>query len=187
MDIVISDSDDVAKPFIERINVVQGDIAEQDVGAIATVLPRNLDFSGGINGSIAKAAGYDVDGFILENIYKPKPMEVYALPGGNLPARTLLVGIMPYYRAEFDRQERDLCNVVRRIMELARCMLITKIAFPPLASGRKVFPKRKAARLIVQGITDRMHDSIEEVRLVCPDEETYCIYEDRLSSLEFQG
>ena len=182
MDIVISESGEVTKPFIERIIVAQGNIEDQDTEAVAIVVPRNLDFCGGINSSVAEAAGYDIDGFILENIYKPRPMEVYALPGGKLAARNILIGIMPYYRTEFDRQERDLGNVVRNIMELARCMLVSRIAIPPLASGNKVFPKRKATRLIVQGVMDRMHESMEEVRLVCPDEKTYDVFKERLSS-----
>ncbi len=184
MNIVIPESGNVAKSFIECFTLAQGNIAQQDVDAIATVIPRNMDFCGSINRSIAKAAGYDVDAFILENIYKPKPMEVYSLPGGALPAKNILVGVMPYYRCDIDRQDRDLINISRRIMELARCMLVSRIAFPPIASGSKVFPKKKAARLIMQGITDRMHDGFEEVRFVCPDEKTFQVFDERLSSFE---
>jgi O-acetyl-ADP-ribose deacetylase (regulator of RNase III) len=184
MGIVISESEQGAKPFIECVTLSLGNIADQDVDAIAMVIPRNLDFCGGINRSIAQAAGYDVDGFILENIYKPTPMEVYALPGGNLPAKNILVGILPYYRSEFDRQDRDLSNIVRKIMELARCMLVSRVAIPPLASGRKVFPKQKATRLIVQGVMDRMYDAVEEVHFVCSDEKSFQIFDERLSSLE---
>lgn len=184
MGIVISESGGAAKSFIERITLAHGNIADQDVDAIAMVIPRNLDFCGGINTAIGQAAGYDIDGFILENIYKPTPMEVYALPGGSLPAKHILVGVLPYYRSEFDRQDRDLSNIVRKIMELARCMLVSRIAIPPLASGRKVFPKKKATRLIIQGVVDRMYDGVEEVRFVCSDEKSFQIFDERLSSLD---
>ncbi len=183
MSILISDSGEVAKPFIERFTLAQGNIADQDVDAIAMVIPRNLDFCGGINRAIGKAAGYDVDGFILENIFKPKSMEVYALPGGDLPAKNILVGVLPYYRSDIDRQDRDVTVIARRIMELARCMLVSKIAIPLFASGGKVFPKKKAARLIVQGVMDRMYDGIEEVRFVAPDEKSFQAFDERLSSL----
>ena len=183
MSIVIPDSGDEAKPFVERVTLAQGNIVDQEVDAIAMVVPRTLDFCGGINGAIGQAAGYDVDSFILENIYKPKAMEVYALPGGDLPAKNIFVGIMPYYRSDIDRQDRDISIIVRRIMELARCMLVSRIAIPPIASGGKVFPKKKAARLIVQGVMDRMYDGVEEVRFVCPDEKSFQAFDERLSSL----
>ncbi|MCK5374022.1 MAG: macro domain-containing protein [Alphaproteobacteria bacterium] len=187
MTIEISDSYDMAKPFIERIMVVPGDITKQDVDAIAIVVPRNLDFCGGINDSVAQAAGYDVDSFILENIYKPRPMEVYALPGGDLPARNIFVGIMPYYRTEFDRRESDLGNVVRNIMDLARCMLVKRIAFPPLLSGHKGFPKAKVARTIIQGVCDRGQDDVEEVLFVCPDDNALSLFEERLCVIGRSG
>ena len=180
---MISDSGDEAKPFVERVTLAQGNIVDQEVDAIAMVVPRTLDFCGGINVAIGQAAGYDVDSFILENIYKPKAMEVYALPGGDLLAKNIFVGIMPYYRSDIDLQDRDISVIVRRIMELARCMLVSRIAIPPIASGGKVFPKRKAARLIVQGVMDRMYDGVEEVRFVCPDEKSFQAFDERLSSL----
>ena len=150
---------------------MQGDITEQEVGAIAILLPQTLDYRGSINESVMDACGHNLDEFILSNIYKPKVGEVYALPAFDLPAKHILVGIMPHYRTEFDMNEGHLSGVVRRIMELARCMLLESIAFPPLSSGRDGFPKAKAARLVAQGITDRMEESFEDVRIICSDKE----------------
>lgn len=183
MSIVISESSGEAKAFIDRINLVQGSIVEQGVDVLAMVMPRNLDFCGGINEAIARGAGYDVDGFILDNIYRPDIAKVYALPGGELAAENILLGIIPYYRSDIDIQERDLLNAVRSIMEIAGSLSFRSIAFPPLASGRKLFPKRKAARLIIKGIIERMHEGMEEVRLVCLDQDSYAIFEERLSSI----
>jgi len=61
--------------------------------------------------------------------------------------------------------------------------LVSRIAFPPLASGGKVFPKKKAARLLVQGVMDRMYDAVEEVRFVAKDGKSFQAFDDRLSSL----
>lgn len=144
------------------------------------MVPQNLDFKGSINESIQRAAGYDVDSFILENIYKPKIGEVYALPGGDIAAKHILVGIMPHYRTDFDRNESDLSAVMRKMMELARCMLFSSVAVPPLGSGRKGFAKAKAARLVVHGIHDRMHEGLEEVRIICNDENSLPIFTSKL-------
>lgn len=180
MKLVISNSGEVSKPFIERINLIQCNIVDQDTDAIAMVVPQNLDFSGSLNEAIAAAAGYDLDGFILDNIYKPRAGEVYALPGGDLPAKHIMLGIMPYYRTEFDRRESDLSGVVRKIMEVARCMLLTSISIPPISSGRHGYPKPKAARLICQGINERMQESMDEVRIICPDPKSVEIFDAKL-------
>ncbi len=150
---------------------MQGDITEQDVDAIAIIIPQTLDYRGSINMSVMQACGHDLDEFILENIYKPRIGEVYALPAFGLPARHILVGIMPHFRTEFDMNDSHLSGIVRRVMELARCMLLERIAFPPIGSGYNGFPKPRAARLVVKGIIDRMEESFEEIRIVCTDKE----------------
>lgn len=175
---MISETDNIAKSFM---SLVRGNIVQQEVDAVATLIPQNFDFKGGINDSLAEAAGYDVDAFILENIYKPQPMDVYALPGGDLSAQHIFVGIMPYYRTDFDLQERDLINIARQIMDLSRCMLVKRLAFPPIGSSRKLFPKRKAARLLIKGVSERMHNSIKEVRFVCQDEKSHMAFEETLN------
>lgn len=180
MEIVISNSGHASKPFLERITLVQGDIAQQAVDAIAIVMPQNLDFKGKINERVREACGHDLDEFILENIFRPRAGDVYALPAFNLPAKHILLGIMPHYRSEFDMNEAHLSGISRKFMEIARSMLLKTVAFPPIASGKKAFPKPKAARLMIQGITDRFDEGFEEVRLVCPDAQVVEIFRHKL-------
>ena len=177
---IVSKTGHIANPFLERITVIGGDITEQEVDALAIAIPQNLDFKGRVNLAVQKAAGYDMDAFILENIFKPKVGEVYAIPAGDLPVRHVLVAIMPYYRTEFDRQEKHLASAVRRIMELARCMLLSRIAIPALYSGKNGFQKAKAARLISSGIVDRLEESFEEVRIVCTSKEMFDAFHHKL-------
>ena len=109
------------------------------------------------------------------------------MPAFNLPAKHILVGILPHYRTEFDMNPSHLSSVIRRVMELARCMLLTSIAFPPLASGRHGFPKAKSARLVCQGITDRLEESFEDVRIVCSNDQMFGIYDGKLRVLGWDG
>lgn len=187
MKLLISNSGEVSKPFIERIQLIHGDITQQDTDAIAMVIPQDLKFGGSINSAINDACGYDLDEFILEHIYKPSVGEVYALPSGDLNVKHILVGVMPYYRTEFDHNDSHLSGAVRRIMELARCMLLSSIAFPPLFSGKSGFPKPKAARLVAQGINDRMQETFEDVRIVCSDEKSIEIFDRKLRILGWNG
>lgn len=186
MKVVISNSGVVTKPFLERIQLIQEDICAQNCDAITTIIPQNLAFGGRLNAQIAQFCGYDLDAFIINNVYKPKVGEVYALPGGELPVKHILLGVMPHFRTEFDMNEAYLSNVVRNMMDLARCMLLTDIAFPALCAGKGGYPKAKAARLVVQGITDRMQESFETIRVVVDDPETSRIFSDKLSVIGWQ-
>lgn len=187
MDIVISNSGQARKPFLNKIRLVKGNIVEQESEAIATVLPKNLEYVGSLNRAIFEAAGYKLDRFILEHIYKPKVGDVYAVPGFDLKAPNVLIGIMPYFRTDFDKSEHYLTNCTRKIMELACRMGLRSISFPPIAAGKHGYPRAKAARLIVQGIVDRMDPSINEVRIVCPDDKIFMDFQHKLSTIGWQS
>lgn len=144
------------------------------------IIPQNLSFEGQISAALNDACGYDLDEFILNHIYKPRSGEVYALPGGDLPARHIFVGVVPRYRSKFDMKESDLAQITRKMMELGRCMLLNSLAFPAIGSGKGMFPKAKAARLIIQGVSERMEETIEDVRLVCHSTETEKVFEQKL-------
>jgi O-acetyl-ADP-ribose deacetylase (regulator of RNase III) len=62
-------------------------------------------------------------------------------------------------------------------------MCLRSIAFPLLAAGKEGYPEAKAARLIVQGITERLDDNIEDVRIVCPEAPMVNVFYERLSSI----
>jgi O-acetyl-ADP-ribose deacetylase (regulator of RNase III) len=71
-------------------------------------------------------------------------------------------------------------HACRKALETAREMSLKSLSIPPLASGKHGYPKPRAARLIVQGIDDRLDGSLDEVRIVCRAAETLRIFRDRL-------
>lgn len=166
-----------------RIKLAQGDITRQDVDAIVSVLPQNLEYSGTLNASILAAAGGKLDEFVLEHIYKPRPGDIYAVPGFNLPCRHILFCILPHWRSDFDREDKHLLIACRKAMELTRAMCLRSIAFPPLATGKHGYPIQKTARLMVSAVLERMEESIEEVRIVCPDEKAAGVFRERLLAM----
>ncbi len=181
---VIPDTPKRANPYLERIRLVRGSITEQDVDAIVTLMPQNLEYRGELNARILKEAGASVDAFVLENIYRPNPGDIYSVPGFDLPCRHIFFCIVPVWRDDFDRTQRQLLNVARRAMETAREMGLSTIAFAPIGSGRRGFPKPRAARLILKGIAERMHVSIREVRIVARTDETLAIFQERLDKMK---
>ena len=181
MDIVITEPGKPSNPFLDRIKIIRGNIIEQDADAIVTLLPQTLEYRGEINGAILKACGEQLDEFVLQHVMQPVFGDIYAVPGFNLRCKHVFFCIVPPWRADFDRDDRYLLNSCRRAMELAHEMQLKTIAFPPLGSGKNSFPKARAARLLVQGITDRLDQHIDEVRIVCLKEETLGHYRDRVA------
>lgn len=180
MTIVITDPNRRSNPYINRITLVQGDITRQKIDAIVTFIPQNLEYRGEINAAILTGAGGGLDEFVLENIYKPRPGDIYAVPGFDLPCRHIFFCIVPRWRDDIDRQDRYPLNACRRAMETAHEMGLKSIAFPPLGSGRRGFPKSRAARLILQGICERLDDDFKEIRIVARTEKTLEVFRERL-------
>lgn len=182
MDIVISDYSGASNPYINKIKLVLGDISKQDVDAVVSLIPKSLEIYGHINKSILRAAGNELDSFIVDNIYQPKAGDIYALPAFNMPCKNIIFAVRPEWRSDFEREDKHLVMCVRKSMVLAKCMLLNTIAFPPLASGQGGFPKPRAARILIQSILDRLDEPMDEVRIVCPDQKTFDIYKDRLTA-----
>jgi len=168
-------------PFIDRITLVMGDITEQDdVDAIVSTIPADLDCSGKLNTSLIEKAGEQLDEFILENIYKPQPGDVFAVPPFNLPVKHIIYTVTPDWRDDLNRESPSLLRCYRRPMRMARNMNLKSMAFPALGTGTFTFPHDRAARLAVEGILARMDEKFDEIRIVCNDKKLYDVFRKRL-------
>jgi len=163
--------------------MVQGDITRQKIDAIVTFIPQNLEYRGEINVAILDAAGGGLDQFILENIFKPRVGDVYTVPGFNLPCKHVFFCVVPVRHDDIDRPDKYLINATRKAMEAASAMRLKTIAFPPIGSGKRGFPKPRAARLILQGISERLDGSFEEVRIVARTASTLNVFKERLKAI----
>lgn len=174
-------SDVIAEPFprsnrhlINRIRLIEGDLlAQHDVDAIVGSVPSTLDVSGSLNQAIIKAAGQQIDDFIVEHIFRPRPGDVFAVPPFGLRVKHILFVVTPTWHDGIDREDRDLVRCYRGAMQLAHRMNLKKIAFPALGTGTRKYPIKRATRLGIQGIMDRLDENFKEVRLVCNRREQY--------------
>lgn len=169
---------------LPRIRLVQGKIEEQAADAIVSVLPQDLEWRGSVNAAIHKAAGENLDHFVLEHIYKPMVGDVYAVPGFALKARHVIFCVMPVWRTDIDRTDRHLVMAARKAVETAHSMNLRSVAFPPLASGGRGYPPSRAARLLIQGIYERMYAVPMDVSIVCPDAELIDLYKEKLAGVQ---
>lgn len=187
MNTVITEPPRRANPYLDRIKLVQGDITQQDTEAVLSLIPQDLEYRGEVNHALLEAAGEQLDEFILGNILEPRPGDVYAVPGFNLKCKHILFCVVPVWRTDFDRHDKYLLNACRKAIETLWEMSLTSLSIPPLGSGKHGYPKPRAARLIVQGVLDRIDENVEEVRLTCKKEETFKIFEERLRQVGWSG
>lgn len=187
----VPDATDPSNPYhhlMRRIRLIEGDITKQaDVDAIVTALPVTLDTGGSLNQSIFQAAGSGFDDLVLENIYRPRAGDVFALPGLGLPVKHILFSITPLWGSGTSGEDRDLLRCYRGLLEQAERMNLTSLALPALGVGRGKFPVQRAARLALQALRERMPEQLKEIRIVCNRKETFNAFAERLNLMANQN
>lgn len=143
--------------------------------------------AGALNRSILAAAGQEIDDFILEHIFKPRPGDIFSVPGFALPVDNVMFTVTHPWRDNLHSEERDLLRCFRRPMKLAIRRRWQRIAFPALGTGEKSFPVKKAARLAVQAILQRIDPFFEDIYIVCNRDETFAAFEERLKAQGWRG
>lgn len=170
--------------LINRIRLIKGDITKQEgIDAIVSSIGVDMDSGGSLNQALIKAVDEKLDEFILENIFKPRPGDAFALPGMGLPVKHIIYVATPVWSAGGQREDRDLLRCYRHVMQMAHRMGLKSIAFPAIGTGKGVFPPERAARLALQGIMERQQGALDEIRIVCMREDVYNAFYRRLKQV----
>lgn len=138
-----------------------------------------LHMDRGLNRAVVEAAGAVFDEAILKHIYRPRVGDVYVLPGYGLPVPHVLVAVTPEWRGG-QVEDRDLVRCYRDLMDMAWRMNIERLAVPVIGTGKHQFALPRAARLTLQGLRERMPDSLKELRIVCGSNAAYTAFSERL-------
>ena len=150
------------------IDVLQGDLTDQDVDAIVNAANNDLELGGGVAGAIARAGGPAIQA----ECRKIGPIEVgdaAITTGGNLTARYVIhaASMRLGGRTSADSLRRS----TRRSLEIATERGLRSIAFPAVGTGIARFPLDDCARIMVEEVVAhaRARSSLEEVRFVLFD------------------
>jgi O-acetyl-ADP-ribose deacetylase len=159
------------------IELVLGDITEQEVDAIVNAANPGLLGGGGVDGAIHRAGGPS----ILEEcrlLGGCDPGGVKATSGGALPARHVLHAVGPIWRGGGAGESELLASCHRRAIELADELGCRSVAFPAISTGAYGYPVELAAPIAL-GATQSVladHPSVQSVRFVFRDEATLVTY-----------
>jgi O-acetyl-ADP-ribose deacetylase (regulator of RNase III) len=159
-----------------RIELIRGDITEQDVDAVVNAANSSLMGGGGVDGAIHRRGGPA----ILEECKRLRatdwpdglPTGQAALTtAGNLPARHVIHVVGPVYAKSEDRSHL-LASCYREALRVADEIGARTVAFPAVSAGIYGWPMDDAARIAITTVRDTP-SQVEEARFVLFGDEAY--------------
>lgn len=154
--------------MFKRIEVVEGDITQQQVDAIVNAANTTLLGGGGVDGAIHRAAGRE----LLEECEKLGGCptgEARLTRGFRLPAKWVIHTVGPVWRDGEHHEDELLANCYRNCFAIAEQKGFKTVAFPSISTGAYGFPMERAARIAVSEAKRFLEKNrtVEKVLLVC--------------------
>ena len=168
---------------VDRIQIIQGDITEEDVDAIVNAANTELILGTGVAGAIRRKGGPT----IIQECYDHGPVELGGVAltnGGNLKARFILHAAVMHLGGAPSRNSIETSFVNSLLM--AGKAQFKSLSVPALGTGVGGFPMDEAARILTQAAYRflKKNDYPEVVRFVLFDELAYRLFKDTFD-LEF--
>jgi O-acetyl-ADP-ribose deacetylase (regulator of RNase III) len=163
-----------------RIELVLGDITEQDVDAIVNAANQSLLGGGGVDGAIHRAAGSELL-VACQELGGCAIGDAKATVGFRLLAPCIIHAVGPVWQGGTAGEARLLASAYRRSMEVADEIGAYSVAFPAISTGAFGYPLLEATEIAVFSVLDAP-SAVKLVRFVCFDEATYEVYQRVLAS-----
>jgi O-acetyl-ADP-ribose deacetylase len=150
-----------------RIELVRGDITQQDVDAIVNAANSSLLGGGGVDGAIHRAGGPEIlaECRLLGGC---DTGDAKATTGGRLAARHVIHTVGPIWGGGNQGEDELLASAHRRSLEVAEEIGAHSVAFPAISTGIYGFPIERAAPIALRTAkeTSERLPGIELVRFV---------------------
>jgi len=164
------------------IELVIGDITEQEVDAIVNAANPTLLGGGGVDGAIHRAGGPSI---LAEcrGLGGCEPGDVKATGAGDLPVRHVLHAVGPIWHGGDAGEAELLASCHRRAIELAAELGDRTVAFPAISTGAYGYPVELAAPVAIAATQEAMNErpEVKLARFVFRDEQTLKHYEAALT------
>jgi O-acetyl-ADP-ribose deacetylase (regulator of RNase III) len=171
-----------------RIELVLGNIIEQQADAIVNAANTKLSGGGGVDGAIHRAAGKALlaacQRFPADKQGRRCPTgEVRVTEAGQLPARFVIHAVGPFYNARYaEKAERQLRQVHENILAAAVQQKCRTVALPAISTGAYRFPIKDAAAIALQTVAAflKQNGKPELVRFVLFKQAQFDVFRDAL-------
>jgi O-acetyl-ADP-ribose deacetylase (regulator of RNase III) len=162
------------------IELVQGDITEQDVDAVVNAANSSLLGGGGVDGAIHRRGGpailRECRALRASRYGKGLPTgQAVATTAGDLPARWVIHTVGPVYAKSVDRSDL-LASCYRESLRVADELEAVCVAFPAVSAGVYGWPVDDAARIAVTTVR-ATPTRVAEVRFVLFTPDVHAAFE----------
>ena len=169
------------------LELVQGDITQQDTEAIVNAANSSLLGGGGVDGAIHRAGGPEILAECRKLGGCPTG-DAKITTGGRLKAQYVIHAVGPvYWREGADRAAELLASAYRRSLQVAAENGVRSVAFPSISTGAYGYPIDEAAPIALQTVIDYLlaqeADTIRLVRFVLFGRQAYQVYQRALTQL----
>ncbi|MDD3627935.1 MAG: macro domain-containing protein [bacterium] len=160
----------------KKLQIVQGDLTEEDTDAIVNAANSHLSHGGGVAGAIVRKGGY----VIQEESNKKSPIptgKATFTSGGNLKSKYVIHAVGPVY-GEGD-EDRKLLSAINSSLKVAEDLNISSVSFPAVSSGIFGFPKERCAEIFINALDEYLLNKetcINLIRLCNIDAKTVEIF-----------
>lgn len=170
---------------MNKIQCINGDITSLQVDVIVNAANNSLMGGGGVDGAIHRVGGPQIldECMAIRKRQGGCPTgEAVITTAGNLKAKFVIHTVGPFWTGNSEEEEILLANAYRNSLVLAVGNLANTIAFPNISTGIYGFPKRRAAEIAIQEVSDFLgrDQSLDQVIFCCFDQENFEIYKAHL-------
>jgi O-acetyl-ADP-ribose deacetylase len=165
----------------QQLEIVQGDITEEQVDAIVNAANSHLAHGGGVAGAIVRKGGSEIQSESNEWVRQHGPVshdQPAYTRAGRLPTRYVIHAVGPVW-GDGD-EDQKLQRAIQGSLAMAELLELTSIAFPAISTGIFGFPVGRAARIfrdtIMAYFVRNPHSRLSLVRITLWDEETVRIF-----------
>jgi len=171
----------------QKVQIIEGDITEQEVDAIVNAANTSLLGGGGVDGAIHRAAGPE----LLEETRKIGGCptgEARVSKGYRLYAKWVIHTVGPVWAGGHRNEETLLTDCYRNSLQVAEDLGIESIAFPAISTGVYGFPMERATEIALGEARRFLETSkcLTKVVFVCFGNEALKIYRDEYKKA-FEG
>ena len=157
-----------------RIELVCGDITDQEIDAIVNAANASLAGGGGVDGAIHRRGGGAIMQETSEKYPSGCPTGSAVVSGaGSLKARFIFHAVGPRWRGGTVNEPELLRSAYRTCLELATKHNCQSIVFPSISTGIYGFPIQQAAPLAIQTVIEFIRETPTAPRLV-----RFCLFSD---------
>eukprot|EP01087_Luapelamoeba_hula_P020319 TRINITY_DN6918_c0_g1_i1.p1 TRINITY_DN6918_c0_g1~~TRINITY_DN6918_c0_g1_i1.p1 ORF type:complete len:245 (+),score=45.79 TRINITY_DN6918_c0_g1_i1:143-877(+) len=164
------------------IQVREGDMTKEDVGAIVNAANKHLDHASGLAGAIVKNGGeiiqMESDIYIHEHGIVPEG-EIAVTHAGSLVAKHVIHAVGPMWHGGVEGEVSLLRSCTWKSFKKADEMGLTSISVPAISSGIFGFPKDLCAKTLFDAAIDFYKtnpSSLHEIRFTNFDAKTVEVF-----------